>query len=290
MRFTFIEQHRNEFRITTMCKVLCVSRSGYYAWRYRPVCEQKQRRISLTKLIRRVFVESKERYGSPRVHQSLLRRGVRVCLNTVARIMQNIRLFSRVKRKFKATTNSKHLCPLAPNILDRNFTPQVMNQVWAADITYVPTAEGWLYVAVVMDLCSRCVIGYAMQATMKSELVINALQMALDHRQPCGYLVHHSDRGVQYASESYQDVLEAHNITCSMSRKGNCWDNAVVESFIGTLKTELTHHECYKTREEAKSTIFEYIEVFYNRKRLHSSLDYLSPVEYERKLDMMEAA
>ena len=157
------------------------------------------------------------------------------------------------------------------------------------DITYVPTKEGWLYVAVVMDLCSRNVIGYSMQATMKSDLVINALQMALDHRQPCGNLLHHSDRGVQYASDAYQDLLEAHNMTGSMSRKGNCWDNAVVESFMGTLKTELTHHECYKTREEARISIFEYIEVFYNRMRLHSSLGYLSPVEYERKL-VMDAA
>lgn len=284
MRFAFIARHRRHWPIDLMCRVLQVSRSGYYAWRRRPMSAHQSRRLELSAAIRQAHQESRCLYGSPRIHRELLARGIRVCVNTVAKLMKMLRLFSRRKRKFRTTTNSRHSHPVASNVLNRSFTETQLNRTWASDITFIPTLEGWLYLSVVLDLCSRKVVGFSMQDHLRSELATEALTMAIQHRRPGRGLLHHSDRGVQYAGDDYQHLLSTHGFACSMSRPGDCWDNAPVESFMGTLKTELVHHEHYATREEAKQSIFEYIECYYNRRRRHSALNYLSPDEYERRL------
>jgi transposase InsO family protein len=264
-----------------MCTTLEVSRSGFYAWLKRGPSERQKSDARLTELIREIHKSSRGTYGAPRVHEALKAGGVQCGLNRVARLMKEAGLRSKVKRKFKATTNSKHAHPIAPNLLDQDFATARPNTVWASDITYIWTDEGWLYLATTMDLYSRAVVGWAMDSRMKSDLVVNALKMALSRRTPAEGLIHHSDRGVQYAAQPFQNTLKANGIVCSMSRKGNCYDNAVQESFYHTLKTELVHHEHYCTRAEAKASIFEYIEVFYNRQRLHSSLGYMSPLQFE---------
>jgi putative transposase len=224
-------------------------------------------------------------YGSPRVHRELQARGVACSENTVAKLMRAHGIRSKARRRFVVrTTESRHDRPVADNVLAREFYPDRPDTAWAADITYVPTAEGWVYLAAVVDLFSRKVVGWATADHLRAELPLEALRMALTHRKPAGELLHHSDRGVQYASEAYQSLLAAHGIEPSMSRKGNCWDNAVVESFFSTLKRELVHHEDYADREEARRSLFEYIEVFYNRKRRHSTLGYRSPAEFEARL------
>ena len=236
--------------------------------------------------IRRVHEGNLRVYGSPRIYQALKSQGESVCENTVARIMQQRQIRAKTKRKFvPRTTDSQHDQPVAKNLLDREFKAHLPNQKWVADITYIPTDEGWLYLAGVMDLCSRKIVGWSMREHMQSELVGEALTMALVHRRPKAGLLHHSDRGVQYASEEYCHLLTLHGIRSSMSGKGDCWDNACAESFWSTLKTELVHHEHYTTREQARQSIFEYIEVFYNRKRLHSSLGYQSPEAFEAGLN-----
>jgi len=265
-----------------MCQVLNVSRSGYYAWRQRPASTQQHRRAELVTHIRAAHAESRERYGSPRVHAELRHRGVKCSENTVAKLMRNCGIRSKMRRRFVVrTTESRHPHPVAKNHLQREFNPPAPNRVWAADITYIPTSEGWLYLAVVLDLYSRKIVGWSVADHLRAELPCAALKMALAHRRPCGPLLHHSDRGVQYACDEYRLLLARHQLTASMSRTGDCYDNAVVESFFGTLKTELTHHEKYPTRQIAKSALFEYLEVFYNRKRRHSALGYRSPAEYE---------
>jgi putative transposase len=232
--------------------------------------------------IRSAHAEAKARYGSPRIHAELEARGHDCCVNTVARIMREAGIAAKTKRKYRQTTDSNHHHPVAENLLDRQFEPASKNVSWVADITYVSTREGWMYLAVVEDLYSRMVVGWSMDATMTSRLVVDALEMAVRRRLPGDGLVAHSDRGSQYASAHYQGLLGRHGITCSMSRVAQCWDNAPVESFFASLKRELVHDERYTSRDEAKASIFEYVEAFYNRVRLHSSLGFLSPEVFER--------
>jgi putative transposase len=281
MTFRFIDEHRQQWPVTVMCETLDVSTTGYYAWRNRPLSTRRQRQDALTTQIRTIHAEVKERYGSPRVHAELVARGHGCCVNTVARLMRAAGIAAKTTRKFRHTTDSDHSLPVAENVLNRHFSPEAPNKSWVSDITYVPTREGWLYLAVVEDLFARRVVGWAMDARMTSRLVVEALAMATKRRLPGTELLTHSDRGSQYASEHYQVLLSSHGITCSMSRRANCWDNAPMESFFASLKKELVHHEDYQTREEAKASIFEYIEVFYNRQRRHSTLGFKSPVEYE---------
>ena len=264
-----------------MCKVLQVSRSGYYSWNKGRESLKKQRDDELLTVIRGIFTASRGTYGYPRVYLELRKRGVTCSRNKVARLMRKDGLRAKVKRRFKATTDSKHNLPVAENLVQRNFAPDQPDNIWAGDITYVWTGEGWLYLAVILDLFSRTVVGWAMDRRMTRHLVMNAFTMALKRRHPARGLIHHSDRGSQYASGDFQELLNKHGIRCSMSRKGDCWDNAPVESFIGTLKQELIFHKRFHTRAQAKQSIFEYIERFYNRKRLHSTLGYQSPFDYE---------
>lgn len=283
MKFQFIDQHQNQFAIAVMCRVLSVSRSGYYAWRKRPVSPRKMANDIVLEKIKAAHRKSRQTYGSPRIQAELVAQGIRCGHNRVARLMRLHRLRANQKRAFKVkTTDSQHDQPIAPNLLGQNFEAQRQNQKWLTDITYIATAEGWLYLAVVLDLYSRRIVGWAMSDRLERQLVIDALQMALLARRPPPGLLHHSDRGSQYASEDYQALLTKHQLRCSMSRAGNCYDNAPMESFFGTLKTELVHHRRYVTRAEARTDIFEYIEVFYNRFRRHSALAYQSPVMFEQ--------
>lgn len=266
-----------------MCHALGVSRSGYYARLSRKPSAAELRREELTEQVTAIHAEVKGRYGSPRIHAELVGRGHECCVNTVARIMREAGIAAKTKRKFRQTTDSNHTLPVAENLLDREFDPDEPNASWVADVTYIPTREGWLYLAVVEDLFSRMVVGWSMEATMTSRLVVDALAMALARRfKGSSDLIAHSDRGSQYASEHYQRRLSEERIACSMSRRGNCWDNAPMESFFASLKKELVHDEDYATRAQAKASIFEYIEAFYNRVRRHSSLGYVAPAEYER--------
>lgn len=286
MKFAFIEEHLQAFPIDAVCRTLDVSRSGYYAWIQRPDSDRAQRRRELAVKIRAVHEQNRRVYGSPRVCQALQAQGESVCENTVARIMREQEIRAKTKAKFvPRTTDSNHACPVAENQLDRQFVAAMPNQKWAVDITYIPTEEGWLYLAGVIDLCSRKIVGWSMADHMRTELASDALKMAIAHRRPDQGLLHHSDRGVQYASDDYQHLLQSQYMEASMSGKGDCWDNACMESFWATLKTELVNHEHYQTREQAKQSIFEYIEVFYNRNRLHSSLGYKSPEAFEASLN-----
>lgn len=269
-----------------MCQILQVSRSGYYAWVDRPTCARDERQEKLLGHIRRAYEQSDGSYGSPRIHEDLEEQQIDVCVNTVAKLMKKAGIAAKTCRKFKVqTTDSNHDHPVAPNRLDRKFTAELPNQKWCCDITYIHTGEGVLYLAAVMDLCSRKIVGWSMADHPRTELCIDALTMALQARQPGGDLLHHSDRGVQYASSDYQRLLQARGITVSMSRVGNCYDNAPMESFWGTLKTECVYEENYATREQARQSIFKYIECWYNRKRRHSALGYKSPEQFEASLN-----
>ena len=286
MKFAWIDEHREQFPVEVLCRILEVSKSGFYASLDRPPGGREKRREELAERIKAVHEENRGVYGSPRVHRALLAGGEKVCENTVAKVMKERRISARVKKKFvPRTTDSSHPHAAAPNVLGRRFDAGLPDRKWAADITYVPTDEGWLYVAAVIDLCSRKVVGWAMADHMKAELVGDALEMALGMRSPPPGLLHHSDRGAQYACDDYQHLLRSNGMICSMSGKGDCWDNAVMESFWSTLKTELVHHEHYATREQARGSIFEYVETFYNRKRLHSAIGYLSPEAFEARLN-----
>ncbi len=268
-----------------MCEVLEVSRSGFYAWRSRPESERSKHHRELVAEMKRIHADrDMQSYGSPRVHKELMARGKTCSENTVAKLMQAHGLAAKTRRKYRVTTDSAHSLPLAENVLNREFEQDAPDRVWLADITYIWTLEGWLYLAVVLDAHSRKVVGWSMSARLQTSLVTDALRMALGRRCPdqAASLMHHSDRGSQYASSAFQDLLRAHNITCSMSRKGNCWDNAMMESFFATLKKERIHHESYATREAARQSVFEYIELFYNTRRRHSALGYLSPEQYEQ--------
>jgi len=282
VKYRFIDEHRIQWPVRLMCRVLQVSPGGYYGWRDRPASARQQRREALASEIQAIHREVKERYGSPRMHAELLARGQSCCVNTVAKLMHEQGIAAKTKRKFRCTTDSNHDLPVADNLLARQFAPAAVNQAWVADITYIPTAEGWLYLAAVEDLYSRQIVGWSMGERITSRLVVDALEMAVSRRLPGEGLLAHSDRGSQYASEHYQRLLGRHGITCSMSRRGDCWDNAPMESFFASLKKELVHQENYQTRAEARVSVFEYIEVFYNRVRRHSALGYLSPVEYEQ--------
>lgn len=267
-----------------MCRVLDLAPSGYYAWRGREESLQSQSDRRLLVEIRMAYTRSKRRYGSPRIYKALRERDLPCSENRIARLMRLNGIQAKHPRRFKITTDSDHALPLAENLLDRQFEVEVPNARWAADITYIWTSEGWLYLAVVMDLYSRRIIGWSMQHTLERTLVLQALRMALQARQPTGELLHHSDRGSQYASREYRELLEAAGCTCSMSRKGNCWDNAPVESFFSTLKRELVHGRRFESRSVARQEIFEFIEIWYNRERLHSSLGYLTPAAFEEQM------
>ncbi len=260
-----------------------VSTSGFYAWRQRPDSRRDVQNAELSRQIKNAFEASFKTYGSPRMHVELVKKGIRCGLNRVARIMRLNGIQARPKKRFVVTTNSEHTSPVHENVLDRQFTAAMPNECWASDITYIWTMEGWLYVAVILDLFNRQVIGWSTGSTIDQSLVIRALRAALLSRRPPQGLLHHSDRGSQYASRAYQAELQNFDIVGSMSRKGNCWDNAVVESFFSTLKTEMIGGKIYKSRSEARADIFEYIEIWYNRQRRHSTLGYLSPTEFEQR-------
>ena len=282
MTFRFIEDHRKVFLVRVMCSVLRVSASGYYAWRGRPESARAWANKTLVEDIRRVHAGSRRRYGSPRVHASLRAEGKRVGCNRVARLMHEHGIQAHRKRPFRKTTDSNHAFPPAPNLLDRQFASAVApNQVWLADMTYIATGEGWLYLAAILDLFSRKVVGWAMSDTMPQELTMAALNMAIINRKPGPGLLHHSDRGSQYAAHAYRRVLDEHGIRCSMSRKGNCRDNAPMESFFGSLKTELDGDGPFDTQQAARTALFRAIEGWHNRKRLHSSLGYMTPASKE---------
>jgi putative transposase len=293
VRFAWIRDHAAEFRVKRMCPLLHVSRSGYYAWRDRAPSKRRLRHQTLATQVRFAHSESRGTYGSPRVAAELKARGVKICVNTVARLMREEGLRARKKRRFvPRTSDGRHDYPIAPNRLDRRFgagtcdtaAATAPNRVWASDLTYLWTQEGWLYLWVVLDLFSRKVVGWSMTDHLRADGAVDALSMALRQRRPDGELLHHSDRGVQYACEDYRDLLRKHGVTASMSRSGNCYDNAVAESFFSTLKTEWTHANSEPGADQARNSLFEWIEVFYNRQRRHSSLNYLSPEAFETQI------
>lgn len=285
MKFIFIRDHQREFEVKIMCRVLQISQSGYYVWLRRQAQPPSQRETAnrqLSDQIWTVFRRSRGTYGSPRIHAELQAGGVACSRNRVARLMKKQGIAAKRRRVYKVTTtDSKHNYPVAPNLLNRQFSAGRPNEKWLTDITYIPTKEGWLYLATVLDVCSRKVVGWAMDKNMDESLVERALQMAASHRQPGEGVLHHSDRGSQYAAHSYQRLLSAHQMVCSMSRKGDCYDNAMMESFFSTLKSECAT-EPYNSRAEARRHIFEYIEVWYNRQRRHSALGYQSPEAFEQ--------
>ena len=284
MRFSFIESHRNVWPVRVMCRTLSISASGYYAWRARPECRRALANRALLDDIRLVHAQSSGCYGSPRVHAALRRRGRPVGRSRIERLMRRagLRGLAALPRRTR-TTDSRHGCPIAPNRLQRDFTAQAPDQIWLADLTYIPTGEGWLYLAAILDMHTRKIVGWCMRETLHAEIALEALSMAVRRQRPAYGLIHHSDRGIQYAAEAYRSALSASGITPSMSRKGDCWDNAPMESFFHTLKTERVHHRIYATRAEARRDLFGYIEGFNNSHRLHSALGYLSPAEMERK-------
>ena len=282
MIFAWIEGRRTEYPVAVLCRVTGVSRSGYYAWSKRSPSDTRIRREELLAQIQTVHAEMKERYGSPRLTVELNERGTPGCVNTVAKVMKANGIRAKTVRRFAHTTDSKQRRPVAANVLDRDFSPARPNAAWGTDLPYLPTLEGWVVLALGVDLFSRRIVGWAMAATMTSRLVVDALDLAVSRRGPPTGLVAHSDRGSQSASDHYQTELRRWGMVCSRSGVGQCWDNAVVESPFGSLKRELCHHESYASRGEAMASVFESIEVFSNRVRRHSTLGYVSPVEYER--------
>ena len=284
MKYRFIRAHADRFCIRKMCRQLGVSRSGYYSWSCRGESDQTVANRRLLFAMRVIHQECRGVYGSPRMCRELVARGYSCSENRVARLMRQAGLIARQRRKFRPrTTDSDHGLAVAPNLLERRFSATEPNRVWVADITYIAIGEGWLYLASVLDLFSRRVVGWSTGSDLTRHLPLRALHNALESRHPDPGLIHHSDRGVQYASDDYRTMLANQGMICSMSRKGNCYDNAVMESFFGTLKTEQIHHVTYATRREAARDLFDYIEVFYNRKRRHSFLDYRTPCEVENE-------
>ena len=281
MRYADIDRRRNRYPIHLMCRLLQVSPSGYYAWRTRPESRRTSYDRDLTREIRLLHAQSDGTYGSPRIHAELQAVGFTCGRAKVARLMHNAGLKGCPKRRFRVTTKSGMTRAL--NLLDQNFSANDANQRWASDITFIWTGQGWLYLAVVMDLYSRRIIGWSMSRRINRHLATNALRMALGQRQPEGELIHHSDRGVQYLSDDFQDLLKANNITCSMSDRGSCYDNAVVESFFASLKRERVRRKKYRTRDEARADVFDYIERFYNRQRRHGYVGNISPAEFEER-------
>lgn len=286
MIFAWIDQQRDTFDLGVLCEVAGVSRGGFYAWCRREPSPRQLRRVELTASIRRIHAASDATYGSPRVHRELRAEGQAVSRKTVEKCMKSAGIRGDVPRRFvPTTTDSHHDRPVADNVLDRDFAADQPDRKWAGDITYVWTDQGWLYLAAIIDLCSRRVVGWAMADHLREELCQEALRMALRGRRPEAGLIHHSDRGSQYAAEGYRDLLRWHDITPSMSRRGDCWDNAVMESFWSTLKREHVHRRRFATRAEARTSIFGWIEGWYNRRRRHSAIGYLSPEAFEASLN-----
>ncbi len=283
MKYGFIRAHQDQFRVSRMCVVLQVSRNGYYDWRDRPESKRSKENRTALSQIREVHARSREAYGAFKTCQELMARGFQWGRHRIAKLRRLAGIEAKRKRRFRITTQSRAGVVAAKNRLKQRFEAKAVNRVWVGDITFVPTAEGWLYLAVLIDLYSRRVVGWAMSARIDQQLVLDALNMALLQRRVKPGLIHHTDQGRQYSGAAYLAVLKQHGIIASMSRRGNCYDNAVAESFFSSLKNELIHHSSFKTRDEAKTAIFEYVEVFYNRQRRHQSLDYCSPVDYERK-------
>lgn len=283
MKYQFMKNFKDKYPIGKMARILNVSKSGYYEWLSRKESNRSIENKKLLEEIKHVHEKSRHVYGSPKIHDSLLKKGYKCGKNRIIRIMKENNIRSRTKKKFRVTTNSKHNNPVAENILNRAFAVENPNEVWVSDITYVQTYSGWLYLCIIMDLYSRKVIGYALSDSLESEIVINAFMMSWNQRKPKKGLLFHSDRGIQYASKKFQEILKLKEVTCSMSRKGNCWDNACAESFFHLLKIEEVNHITYESKEVARIKIFEYIEVFYNNFRTHSYLNYMSPAEFERK-------
>ena len=293
MKYAAIQAHRGRYALTLMCRALGVSRRGFYAWETREPSEKARQDERLLMRVRAAFRHSHKTYGSPRVHRTRRLQEVRCGRKRVERLMREDGLVARRRRRYRRTTDSTHALPVPGNLVARQFDVAHVDgpdRVWVSDLTYVPTREGWLYLATVLDLGTRRVVGWSMRDTLEAELALDALQMALARRYPAPGLVHHSDRGVQYASTAYRELLEAHGAVASMSRKGNCWDNAVAEAFFSTLEFELIEGANWGTHAEARKAIFRYIEGWYNRERLHSSLGYLSPVAYEEQLALMRRA
>ena len=282
MKYQFIEQHKREFPIVVMCNVLGVSESGFYAWRKRPACQRTREDAPLTAEIRQVFVTHRGRYGSPRIHCELKDQGRRTSRKRVARLMREAEMSAKRKQHRVLTTRRDASHPVAPNVLNREFLATEPNKKWVTDITSIPTMHGWLYLAVILDLYSRAVVGWSMSASCDEELVAKALQMAVCRRHPPAGLLHHSDRGCQDTSRTYRQRLAQAGMIISMSRKGNCWDNAAMESFFGSLKEECMGNTVYTSHEQARLSLFEYLEVYYNRQRRHSSLGYVAPLTYEQ--------
>jgi putative transposase len=288
MRFRFIADHRDQFPVTLMCKVLNVSPSGCYAWRQRPPSAREMANRKLFKKIEAVYNDNHGVYGSPRIYKELKDQGVACSENRIARLMRLRGLQAKQTKRFKTTTKRNKAHPAAPNLLKREFEAERPDRKWLADITYIPTWEGWLYLAAILDLYSRRIVGWAMSHRITSDLTIAALEMALLQRRPDAGLIHHSDQGSQYTDQAYQALLKHYGIRASMNHAGSWYDNAPMESFLGTLKCELVHHHVYHTRDEAKADVFSYIETFYNRRRRHSALDYLSPETYEQLFRQQE--
>jgi len=281
MKYAWIKKHAAQTPVNRLCCLMDVSRSAYYEWTRRKPTVTEQNDKSLSELVVAAFRKSRSTYGTRRLKRELFEQNRQISRRRIGRLMGEANLACKTKRKFKATTDSRHNLPVAENHLNRQFSVEKPNQIYVGDITYISTQEGWLYLAVVIDLYSRQVVGWSMAEHMKTKLVNDALLMALWKRKPTRGLLWHTDRGSQYASENHRALLEQHGIRQGMSRRGNCWDNAVAESFFHTLKTELIHHQKLETRDQARRLVFEYIEVFYNRERLHSANDYRSPVDFE---------
>ena len=289
--FELVDAEKANYPVTVLCDVLEVSRSGFYAWKTRPPSERTKADAKLAVEIAASHRKSRKRYGSPRVHRALRKKGVRVGKKRVERLMRENGLFGRRKRRFRHTTDSNHTSPIAPNVVARDFEPDAPNRVWAGDVTYIATTEGWSYLAVLLDLYSRRVVGWAMSANNDTTLALAALERAVRNRHLVAPgLVHHTDRGSPYASDDYRAALGKRGMVASMSRKGDCWDNAVAESFFATLRAELVDDERYSSREAAEASIADYIDRFYNVERLHSHLDYVSPIEFELKAQVAAIA
>ena len=290
MKYQFVKKARKAYPVLLLCEVLLVSRSGYYAWRGGNVSTRRKRDEELLPLVKEIHRKSKGTYGARRISKELQSKGIACGRARAKTLMNKAGVSVKKRRKFKATTDSKHNLPVAPNLLNRQFEVPEPNRVWVSDISYIRTAEGWLYLAVILDLFNRRVVGWSMSNSLSRRLVLDSMRMVVYRRRPAPGLVAHSDRGVQYCSDDYRRLLRIHGMKCSMSRKGDCWDNAVAESFFGSLKTERVFWSNYKTREEARRDIFDYIEMFYNCTRRHSSLGYLSPMEYEELWSTEKAA
>jgi putative transposase len=286
MKYKFIMENRKEYRLGKMCKMLEVSRSGYHNYVRRKMSQRQLENQFILESIRRIHHLSRGLYGSPKIYQELRKLGLRYNRKRIVRIMRINGIKAKTKRKYKRTTDSNHSYPVAENILGQDFNSTVLNKIWVSDITYIWTKEGWLYLCCILDLCSRMIVGWHIDITFSSSLVIAALSHAIINRGENPGVIFHSDRGSQYASEEVRKYLQGHKMIQSMSRKGNCYDNAVMESFFHTLKTELVSFENFQTRDEAKMKIFDYIEIFYNRQRSHSSIGYLTPEEFERNLKL----